>query len=466
MTEPAIVRRPFRWRRFVVLTLLIVLLLIGLFLGGSYWIVTASADHNLRDALERADQLDPGWRWEELEAKRVLIPDEQNSALCVLAVRRLMPRTWPKALTFDESIAPEVQLTEKQTQELRVELDKLAAALAEARRIRDLPEGRYPLVVSSDYISTNLEQVQFAREATRLLQSDAVLLVQDGSADEALDSGRGVVNTGRSVADEPMLISMLVHIACRGVGLASMERTLAQGEPSEPALRAAQELVQREADAAQPELLAAFRRERAGMHLLLEAIARGEMPVSKLPGGPTTSSFKEKVEDWVGEASAHQSHGPLLRVLSDYVEIARLPLDQQAERYAQTDTTDLGPVGRMLLLNASKVLAAARRSQAGCRCMVTTLAVERYRRAHGHWPDTLGDLCPAYLAAVPDDPFGQGPLRYRRLDDGVVIYALGVSGIDHGGRLDRKNLNSPAANLGFRLWDPEKRRQVPPPPKP
>jgi hypothetical protein len=470
MTASASARRPFRWRRWLALTALVVLLLIGLFLGGSYWMVTSSADRNLREAEEQADQLDPGWRWEELEAKRGLIPDDRNSALRVLATRRLLPGTDWASLATDKKldvgdITPEVQLTAKQTEDLRGELEKLAAARAEARRLRDLPAGRYPLVVSSDYISTKPDQVQFARAAAWLLQLDAALLAQDGQADEALDSGRALVNAGRSVAGEPMLICMLTHIGCQRLGLLSIERTLAQGEPSEPALRAAQELVQREADAVQPLLLATIRGERAGIHRCLEAVARGELTGRKLQAELGTA-FHDQVEDWLGEWSAHQSHGPLLRVLSEYVEIARLPLDQQADRYAQVDATGVGAVGNQLLFDVSKAHAAARRSQALCRCMVATLAVERYRRAHGHWPSTLGDLCPAYLAAVPDDPFGQGTLCYRRLDDGVVIYSLGVSGTDHGGRLDRKKWNAPESNMGFRLWDVDKRRQLPPAPKP
>jgi hypothetical protein len=56
-------------------------------------------------------------------------------------------------------------------------------------------------------------------------------------------------------------------------------------------------------------------------------------------------------------------------------------------------------------------------------------------------------------------------VRYRRLDDGVVTYSLGVSGIDHDGRLDRQNPSAPDANVGFRLWDVEKAPRGPHEPK-
>jgi hypothetical protein len=53
-------------------------------------------------------------------------------------------------------------------------------------------------------------------------------------------------------------------------------------------------------------------------------------------------------------------------------------------------------------------------------------------------------------------------LRYRRLDDGVVVYSVGLDGKDKGDKLD-KDLRKDAMDLGFRLWDVPKRRQ---PPKP
>ena len=53
------------------------------------------ADKDLRDAIAEADRLDPGWRLEELEAKRADISEEQNSARVVLSAERLLVQPWP-----------------------------------------------------------------------------------------------------------------------------------------------------------------------------------------------------------------------------------------------------------------------------------------------------------------------------------------------------------------------------------
>ncbi len=61
------------------------------------------------------------------------------------------------------------------------------------------------------------------------------------------------------------------------------------------------------------------------------------------------------------------------------------------------------------------------------------LAAERFRLARGRWPETLDELVPAYLDAVPEDPFDGKPLRYRRRPDGFTVYSIGENGRDDGG---------------------------------
>src|SRR5262249_13352626 len=79
------------------------------------------------------------------------------------------------------------------------------------------------------------------------------------------------------------------------------------------------------------------------------------------------------------------------------------------------------------------VFGADQRQRALLASLATALAAERFRRDTGRWPDALAELVPAYVATVPTDPYDFQPLRYRRLDDGVVTYALGPDELDGGG---------------------------------
>jgi hypothetical protein len=94
------------------------------------------------------------------------------------------------------------------------------------------------------------------------------------------------------------------------------------------------------------------------------------------------------------------------------------------------------------------------------QCTIVALAAERYRLKHGRWPEKLDDLQP-FLRSIPIDPFGDGrPVKPKRMADGLVIYSLGRDREDNGGHLNRAQPLD-KGDLGFQLWDVDKRRQPP-----
>ena len=102
-----------------------------------------------------------------------------------------------------------------------------------------------------------------------------------------------------------------------------------------------------------------------------------------------------------------------------------------------------------------------RESEALLRSAVAALSAERFRRGHGRWPATLNELVPELLAAVPCDPFDLQPLRLARHADGIVIYSVGPNGTDDGGDVGAgtPTWDTPR-DIGLRLWDVNKRRQL------
>lgn len=64
----------------------------------------------------------------------------------------------------------------------------------------------------------------------------------------------------------------------------------------------------------------------------------------------------------------------------------------------------------------------------------TACALERHRHAHGSFPRSLDALVPAFLEAVPKDPFTGKPLGYTPTPDGrFTLYSVGSDGTDDGG---------------------------------
>jgi len=160
----------------------------------------------------------------------------------------------------------------------------------------------------------------------------------------------------------------------------------------------------------------------------------------------------------------------MLELTTEAVEIAKLPVEEQVERFKQLDRKSrlmksegwppyrysFGTLGMSAVI---KVAQSYARTRAELRCTVAALAAERFRLAHGTWPIALDDLMPQFLAAIPLDPYDGQPLKLRRYDEGIVIYSVGPDGKDDGGKIDRTLSYWEPQDFGFRLWDVAHRGQ-------
>jgi hypothetical protein len=112
------------------------------------------------------------------------------------------------------------------------------------------------------------------------------------------------------------------------------------------------------------------------------------------------------------------------------------------------------------------VAQGAQRHRGSLRSVAVLVAAERYRRTKGDWPETVSDLVPAYLPAVPLDPCDGKPIRLKRTEFGITVYCVGPDRRDDGGTIDREAREKPGTDAGYQLWDVDKRHQPAPPPPP
>jgi hypothetical protein len=79
-------------------------------------------------------------------------------------------------------------------------------------------------------------------------------------------------------------------------------------------------------------------------------------------------------------------------------------------------------------------------------------ALEEYRQAHGHLPQTLDQLSPAYLNVVPNDVMTGTSLKYRLLsENGFVLYSVGWNEVDDAGQ-SRADQSTQLQNLREGDW--------------
>ena len=111
--------------------------------------------------------------------------------------------------------------------------------------------------------------------------------------------------------------------------------------------------------------------------------------------------------------------------------------------------------GRSFKWREERLPARAAEAEAQRRILITALALERYRIAHGAYPKTLAGLVPEILKVPPADFMDGRPLRYRLTDDGhFMAYSVGLGGVDNGGKL-RRRMGDPGYQRPAKPGEPE-----------
>jgi hypothetical protein len=91
-------------------------------------------------------------------------------------------------------------------------------------------------------------------------------------------------------------------------------------------------------------------------------------------------------------------------------------------------------VSALMLPALNTTMERAVDGMAQSRVAQVALAVERFRVAGSSLPDSLAQLVPKYLPAVPEDPYDGKPVRYNKLSPkGYVVYSVGRNRRDDGG---------------------------------
>jgi hypothetical protein len=460
-TSPRRTRR-FWWLKWIILCLVIALCP----LLAIHYLDNAAADRALVEAVAEADRLDPGWRLEDIEAARRKIPDEKNGALVVLSAHGKMPAKWiplvDKRLPFIEErlpFPPPVRLDDEFTQELRKDLEPVAGAIAEAQRLVDFPEGRFAITYPTYLLHFLPKHQQQVRTIGFVLLLDGWLRLQEGKIEQAWKSSRAIVNTARSLGDEPLLLSQMTRVALRRMAATLLERILAQGAISKGLLTEMQTALTEEAS--EPLLMRGLRGQRAAMYSTFLHWEKEGISWDELPRG--RSSFFNEGRVWIAGKSAklRQGNSWSLNFHTMLIEELKKPGVSQYQALKNlgkiVEEEDRKLIGWLLFMSVP--LKMEKRSCNNLHTTIAALAAERFRLRNNRWPKSLDELVKAgLLKEIPIDLMDGKPLRFRRTIDGLVIYSVGADGTYRGDALDDFATFAPGKERPeFRLWDVNRR---------
>jgi hypothetical protein len=443
---------------------------------------------DLVQTLAETDAQDPRWRWEQIDEDRPGVPDERNSWPLLERIARTPAGADPefKNLPADQFFAVETPANRRLDRDtLRMFAFPTGAIVSPgnggipkrdhdlALSLYDFPQGRYPLRLTADVLSTCYPHAEAVRAAARLLEMEGELRLDENDPAGTARAIRATLHAGAMLRGEPAMLSQLVRLALRVRAARRVERLLGMTAPDDATLAALQGHLT--AEATEQPFVVGLRGERAARHVLCENLRSGEASLEL---------FRRLISQTVADPSApawslRQLDGDqalLLRNMNRALAIATLPPEQQAPLWDEYDRdvravwAEARPAGRhalaaLLLIALGRTADKAQHDRALLASACAALAAERFRRAKQRWPETLAELVPAYLPAVPVDPYSGKPLLYKHLPDGMAVYSVGKNGVDDDGVSLSPTPDDPDADLGIRLWSQAQRRLAGLPPE-
>ena len=304
-----------------------------------------------------------------------------------------------------------------------------AASIEHSRYPIDLTKGSVELMERPGSPASWVEDL---RAGTRLLRLETLSHCENQDPNKALKSIRANFALARFIG-APLLFHRLIHNSVRSQTYKSIERVLNRIQFTDEQLLS----------------LSGWIEESSSDEGYIKALV-GERCIG-------LSAFQGPVGQATEQMGAGKGKAPILMLgfwkmlglhyrdalgyiglMQEYIDAMELPSDERLLVFdsIQEDVNSGkrgGLLTRLLWPALARTLDIDTRCTAEALAAQTALAVQRYRLAEGHLPESLENLVPAYMEAVPKDPFDGRRLRYFTRENGFVIYSVGDDLTDNGG---------------------------------
>ena len=279
-------------------------------------------------------------------------------------------------------------------------------AKARADFLRELP--RIEKAVSKPYFSSLFDQqLGLSTEIPNYILCRAVAQALAGLEDEALTAGHteqalGYLETNLKWSRTPnsdSLIGLMISVAMESIALTDTERLVFEGDPS-PAQLERLQIALEQATPTREDLKKTMLRETYAVDRTLQGLVSGKLSRA----------------EWVNYAGRDQWVWLYRLLPSSYWESERLAyLNHQLDQITSwqdlgapmvddiTEVLAMNPIASEITPNSSRAQLQVTRLLSRYNALQTVVALERYHREHGAYPEQLVALVPNYLEKLPVD---------------------------------------------------------------
>lgn len=322
-------------------------------------------------------------------------------------------------------------------------MSKYDSAIEQLRQATRLPYANIPLNYEDGFSSITILDSHLAalKRCSSLLELRAVAELANGQSDKAFDDVMLLFRLNDTICSQPFLITHLVRIAILQITLQPIWEGLVRHAWTDD------QLAQISAELAKLDFLADY-----------EFTMHGERAFAIQQFENLRIARKSETLDDAGRTNIIYYHfTPAAYFYQNELNFARLsqqwalPLVdvqhrvvspkevQHVNNMDQEQLKHYSPYKIMALTQFGIVSPAVRRfayAQSSVDLARVACALERYRLAHGSYPETLDALAPQFLQDIPHDIINGQPLHYRPTSDGTfLLYSVGWNETDNGGQI-------------------------------
>ena len=281
-----------------------------------------------------------------------------------------------------------------------------------------------------------------------LFELHAIALMELGRGEESLIDLQTSFRLSDSIRNEPFLIDHLVRLGTLGINLNGLHEGLVRHVWDDA------QLARLEKYLASLDILAEYKTNMRGDRSFglsgLEYYRRMGFRAQFSDLNGTGQDGEGKISTaWINNVSFlpggfyYQNMVAMARL---HQEFALAAVDEEKHRafpeisnemkdtIVAMRTTPYNIFAKMLMPALARTSRKSARIQVSVDEAHVACALERYRLAHGQFPEALAALVPQFLEKIPTDVIGGQPLNYRRTDGGkFLLYSIGWNEKDDGG---------------------------------
>lgn len=350
-------------------------------------------------------------------------------------------------------------------------LTKTAELRTQLAAMDEMPLGRLEIRAAPTRVETIAFEHIAISNASKLLEVSAVAAIWDGDTTTAVQELRRILRLAGGVHDHPGQLAFILETALCAKGNTIIEYLLHSNELDELSLAGLKESIDEAEQRATLKWM--LWGERAVIVDTVADLSTGKL--TKPNAKPLSPAIVAIMQNAPGKLffQSNQLHGARMidRLIARMNDLPSALAEARVLRQELEALPKTQILTKLLLTPPDRPIRLHMGGLALLRSTQTAIAQERFRLKYGHGAESLTDLVPEFLEAIPIDPFNNQPLIMVQSESAMIIYSVNDNLNDDGGSIlstaapDGKGTE--LLDIGFRLLPPEKRGvvilDVPPP---